>query len=203
LDAEYYQSKYDELFAKLSKYQCDRIANIVKIKKSIEPGSDAYRECGVPFVRVSDVTTFGISEPSIFLDDSDVLKPLKLKKDTILLSKDGSIGIAYKVDENMDCVTSGALLHLSICNKDYNTDYLTLVLNSNIVKLQAERDSNGAIIQHWKPSEIEQVLIPKLSIEIQNEISAKIQRSFALKKESKSLLEQAKTMVENEIEKGV
>ncbi len=203
LDAEYYQSKYDELFTKLSKYQCDRIAYIVKIKKSIEPGSDAYRECGVPFVRVSDVTKFGISEPSIFLDDSDVLKSLKLKKDTILLSKDGSIGIAYKVDENMDCVTSGALLHLSICNKDYNPDYLTLVLNSNIVKLQAERDSNGAIIQHWKPSEIEQVLIPKLSIEIQNEISAKIQRSFALKKESKSLLEQTKTMVESEIEKGV
>ena len=203
LDAEYYQSKYDELFTKLSKYQCDRIAYIVKIKKSIEPGSDAYRECGVPFVRVSDVTKFGISEPSIFLDDSDVLKPLKLKKDTILLTKDGSIGIAYKVDENMDCVTSGALLHLSIYNQDYNPDYLTLVLNSNIVKLQAERDSNGAIIQHWKPSDIEQVLIPKLSIEIQNEISAKIQRSFALKKESKSLLEQTKTMVENEIEKGV
>ena len=37
---------------------------------------------------------------------------------------------------------------------------------------------------------------------IQEEISSKIQKSFALKAESKRLLEEAKMMVEQEIEKG-
>lgn len=203
LDAEYYQPKYDALFAQLSKYECDTIKDIAHIKKSVEPGSEAYQDSGIPFVRVSDVTEFGVSEPNIYLSPSDFsLNELRPKKDTILLSKDGSVGIAYKVEEDLDCITSGALLHLSVFNENYAPDYLTLVLNSIVVQMQAERDSNGAIIQHWKPSEIEQVIIPKLPKPIQKTISAKIQESFALKKESKRLLDEAKMMVEREIEKG-
>lgn len=203
LDAEYYQPKYDALFAQLSKYECDTIKDIAHIKKSVEPGSEAYQDSGIPFLRVSDVSKFGISEPNIYLSPSDFnLNELRPKKDTILLSKDGSVGIAYKVEEDMDCITSGALLHLLVFNEDYIPDYLTLVLNSIVVQMQAERDSNGAIIQHWKPSEIEQVIIPKLPKPIQETISAKIQESFALKAESKRLLGEAKMMVEREIEKG-
>jgi len=203
LDAEYYQSKYDELFSKLSKFKCDTIKHIANTKKSVEPGSEAYQNSGIPFVRVSDVSKFGISEPNVFLSPNDFsLKELQPKKDTILLSKDGSVGIAYKVEEDMNCITSGALLHLSVFNQDYTPDYLTLVLNSIVVQMQADRDSNGAIIQHWKPSEIEQVIIPKLPKPIQETISAKIQESFALKVESKRLLDEAKMMVEREIEKG-
>lgn len=202
LDAEYYQPKYDELFFRLSKFECTTINNIATIKKSVEPGSEAYQESGIPFVRVSDVTKFGISEPNIFLSPKDFdLAELQPKKDTILLSKDGSVGIAYKVEEDTNCITSGALLHLSVFNKEYNPDYLTLVLNSIVVQMQAERDSNGAIIQHWKPSEIEQVIIPKLPKSTQDAIAAKIQESFALKAESKRLLEEAKLMVERETEK--
>ena len=202
LDAEYYQPKYDELFSKLSQFECDTIKDIANIKKSVEPGSEAYQESGIPFVRVSDVTKFGISEPNVFLSPKDFdLAELQPKKDTILLSKDGSVGIAYKVENDTDCITSGALLHLSVFNKEYNPDYLTLVLNSIVVQMQAERDSNGAIIQHWKPSEIEQVIIPKLPKPIQETISAKIQESFALKAESNRLLDEAKMVVEREIEK--
>ena len=203
LDAEYYQPKYDELLSKLSYYDCDTIKGIASIKKSVEPGSEAYQDSGIPFIRVSDVTKYGISEPNIFLTPDDFnLNELQPRKDTILLSKDGSVGIAYKVEEDMDCITSSALLHLSIFNKDYTPDYLTLVLNSIVVQMQAERDSNGAIIQHWKPSEIEQVIIPKLPKPIQENISAKIQESFALKAESERLLDEAKMMVEWVIEKG-
>lgn len=203
LDAEYYQPKYDALFAQLSKYKCDTIKGIAHIKKSVEPGSEAYQDSGIPFVRVSAVSKFGISEPNVFLSPNDFsLKELQPKKDTILLSKDGSVGIAYKVEEDMNCITSGALLHLSVFNQDYTPDYLTLVLNSIVVQMQADRDSNGAIIQHWKPSEIEQVIIPKLPKPIQETISAKIQESFALKAESKRLLDEATMMVEREIEKG-
>lgn len=201
LDAEYYQPKYDVLFEKLSHYHCNTISEIATIKKSIEPGSDAYCDSGVPFVRVSDITKRGISKPNIFLSRTEYnVEELRPKKDTILLSKDGSIGIAYKVEDDMDCITSGALLHLNVYNKKYLPDYLTLVLNSLVVRLQAERDSNGAIIQHWKPSEIEQVVIPYLPIETQRIIVSKVQQSFALRSESKHQLEQAKQLVEQEIE---
>ncbi len=208
LDAEYYQPKYDILFDELKKFSCKRLGGpngIVNIKKSIEPGSEAYTEDGIPFVRVSDISKFGISEPDIKLRSDIIPNPEVLfpPKDTILLSKDGSVGIAYKVEATMPIITSGALLHLKVRDKtEVLPDYLTLVLNSPVVQLQAERDSNGAIIQHWKPSEIENVIIPILDMDTQKEIAAKVQEAFTLRKQSKQLLEYAKQTVEMAIEKG-
>lgn len=208
LDAEYYQPKYDILFDELKKFSCKRLGGpngIVNIKKSIEPGSEAYTEDGIPFVRVSDISKFGISEPDIKLRSDIIPNPEVLfpPKDTILLSKDGSVGIAYKVEATMPIITSGALLHLKVRDKtEVLPDYLTLVLNSPVVQLQAERDSNGAIIRHWKPSEIENVIIPILDMDTQKEIAAKVQEAFTLRKQSKQLLEYAKQAVEMAIEQG-
>ena len=95
-----------------------------------------------------------------------------------------------KVEATMPIITSGALLHLKVRDKtEVLPDYLTLVLNSPVVQLQAERDSNGAIIRHWKPSEIENVIIPILDMDTQKEIAAKVQEAFTLRKQSKQLLE--------------
>lgn len=208
LDAEYYQPKYDSLFDALSKFKTQKLGGahgLVSIAKSIEPGSEAYVEDGIPFIRVSDVSKFEVSEPEIrlrsdILPNPEVLFP---QKDTILLSKDGSVGIAYKVEATMSVITSGALLHLTVRDKsEVLPDYLTLVLNSPVVQLQAERDSNGAIIQHWKPSEIENVIIPVLDMDVQKEIATKVQESFALRKQSKQLLKYAKQAVEMAIEQG-
>ena len=117
--------------------------------------------------------------------------------------KDVRVGIAYKVERDMKVITSGALLHLMVKNPDeVLPDYLTLVLNSKVVQLQAERDSSGAIIQHWKPSEIEKVLIPVLDIVTQKQISSKVQESFVLRQRSEELLEYAKRAVEVAIEEG-
>lgn len=208
IDAEYYQPKYDILFDELKKFSYKRLGGstgIVNIKKSIEPGSEAYQEDGIPFVRVSDVSKYEITPPEIHLSH-DVVENAELlfpKKDTILFSKDGSVGIAYKLERDEDIVTSGALLHLTVKNTSkILPDYLTLVLNSPVVQMQAERDSNGAIIQHWKPSEIENVIVPVLDIDKQKELSEKIQKSFALRRQSKQLLEYAKQAVEIAIEQG-
>ena len=102
-------------------------------------------------------------------------------------------------DSDLDIITSGALLRLTVTNKDFLPDYVTLVLNSEMIKMQAERNAGGSIIQHWKPSEIEQVIIPKIPMEIQEQISALIQESFALRKESERLVVEAKEVMEREI----
>lgn len=199
-DAEFYQPKYDYLFKKLSDYETLALGDLVDIHKSIEPGSDAYDSRGIPFVRVSDLSKFGLSETKIFLDKenySDVIRPTK---DTILLSKDGSVGIAYKAEENLEVITSGAILHLKIKSTKVQPDYLTLVINSIVVQLQAECAAGGSIIQHWKSSEIEKVQIPILPLDIQTEISNKIRHSFVLRKESLQLLEQTRSLVEHVIE---
>lgn len=202
LDAEYYQPKYDGLFSRLSEFETKRLGDIVRICKSIEPGSEAYQNQGIPFMRVSNLSKFGFSDTEIHLSSDEYGDVIRPKQNTILLSKDGSVGIAYKVEQDMNVITSGAILHLTITDNEFMPDYLTLVLNSVIVGMQAERDAGGSIIQHWKPSEIENVVIPKLSQEIQQEITNKVKESFALRRESKRLLNLAKTAVETAIEQG-
>lgn len=196
LDAEYYLPKYDMLFEKLERFETKRLGDIVNINKSIEPGSDYYQAEGIPFVRVADISKFGITKPTICLDKNifkDVIRP---KKNTILMSKDGSIGIAYKVEKDEEVITSGAILHLTVVDDNVLPDYLTLVINSQVVQMQAERDAGGSIIQHWKPSEIENVIIPILPMDEQIKISEMVQDSFRLRNESKRLLEVAKKAVE-------
>lgn len=203
LDAEYYQPKYDYLECQLSQLPTMRLSEVVDMQKSIEPGSEAYGAEGVPFVRVADLSKFGINTPSICLDATTYGTAPRPQKDTILLSKDGSVGIAYKVEEDTDMITSGAILHLTVREKGILPDYLTLVLNSPIVKMQAERDAGGSIIQHWKPSEIAQVIVPILSSDIQQKLSEQVSKSFALRREAQALLERAKSMVEEAIEQSV
>lgn len=200
IDAEYYQRKYDDLFEILSKYKCKELGRIVSVKKSVEPGSEKYQENGIPFIRVSDVSKFEIQETDLHVSEEEFnLDTLRPHKDTILFSKDGSIGIAYKCEKDLDIITSGALVHLDVTDSEVLSDYLTLVLNSLIVKLQAERDSSGAIIQHWKIKDIKNVIIPILPKDIQKTIVEIIKQSFTLRAESKNLLEIAKKKVEEEI----
>ena len=173
--------------------------------KSIEPGSEYYGDEGVPFIRVSDVSTMGIDAPSIKIPKTTVpsIESLYPKKDTILFSKDGSVGIAYKMEKDVEAVTSGALLHLRVKDSaKVIPDYLTLVLNSEIVQLQAERDASGAIIQHWKPSDIAKVVIPILPYDAQSEIVKKVQESFTFRRRAEQLIGIAVRTVEIAIEEN-
>jgi len=101
LDAEYYQKKYEQVIERIKSTSYDTLSNLVKIKKSIEPGSNAYSSEGLPFIRVSDYNKFGLSEPdkklsfSFYKETEEKLNKLKPKIETILFSKDGSVGTAY------------------------------------------------------------------------------------------------------------
>lgn len=115
---------------------------------------------------MQNLTKFGLTDTSIYLSENEFKDCIRPKKDTILLSKDGSVGIAYKMNnKDEDIIASSAILHLDVKDKRVLPDYLTLVLNSVFVKMQAEKDAGGSIINHWKKSEIENVIIPIITKE--------------------------------------
>jgi restriction endonuclease S subunit len=209
LDAEYYQKKYEQIVERIKSTRYEQLSNLVKIKKSIEPGSVHYSESGLPFIRVSDYDKFGLSTPNKYLsekfcqENANVIKKLRPKKETILFSKDGSVGTAYMLRKDGDFITSGAILYLTVRDKkQILPEYLTLVLNSILVQMQAERDAGGSIILHWRVSEIENVVIPIIEYEKQKKIADLVEESFQLKKQSEELLEAAKRAVEIAIEQN-
>lgn len=201
VDAEYYQPKYDSLIKTIRKNKNKKLIDIVDIHKSIEPGSDFYEDEGIPFVRVADIDKFGINDSKVFLSPEYFSHAITPLKNTILFSKDGTCGIAYKMEDDSQIITSSALLHLiKKDNLDIDLDYLTLMLNSPIVQLQAERDAGGSIINHWRVSQIEQVIVPIADKEIQVNIGESIRKSFTLRRECEKLLKIAQRGVEIAIE---
>ena len=207
IDAEYYQPKFEQVMDKIASQPYNKLNNIVTITKSLEPGSDYYDENGLPFMRVADFSKNGLTEPQKFLSDYFVaenyskVNKLKPKKGTILFSKDGSVGSAYHLRKDFEGITSSAILHLKVKDeKLVIPEYLTLVLNSILVQMQAERDAGGSIILHWRVSEIENVIVPIIEYSKQQHIANLIEESFSLKKQSEHLLEVAKKAVEIAIE---
>ncbi|WP_418248265.1 hypothetical protein [Dialister invisus] len=106
------------------------------------------------------------------------------------------------MNKDEDIITSSAILHLDVKDKRVLPDYLTLVLNSIAINMQAEKDAGGSIINHWKKSEIENVIIPIIAKEKQEQISKLLIESENLRIESKSILEKAVKAVEMAIEYG-
>ncbi len=216
IDAEYYQPKYDKIINAIKNYSggWDILDNLVSIKKSIEVGSSEYIDQGVPFIRVSNISPFEMSEEK-YISESlyneltpqennikfEQSKNYQPKQDEILFSKDGSPGIAYHLKEQPSkMIPSGGILRLKSKNDKVNNEYLTLVLNSVLTQEQVKRDVGGSIILHWRPDQVKETVIPILSEEKQIEIQEKITESFTLRKQSKHLLECAKQAVEMAIE---
>ncbi len=207
-DAEYFQPKYDEIMEALKRYEggFDGLGNLTKIKKSIEPGSEAYQESGIMFVRVSNLSKFELSNNNQqFISEKlyDELKKYQPKKGEILLSKDATPGIAYYLNEEPEqMIVSGGILRLKIESHQILPEYLTLVLNSIVVQKQIDRDVGGSVINHWRPDQIKMTIIPILDNAKQKEIKELIEKSFFNREQSKSLLEIAKRGVEIAIEKN-
>ncbi len=218
IDAEYFQPKYEEIIEAVKKYKpastkasagkggFEELGNLVKIRKSVEPWSEAYQESGIPFVRVSNLSKFELSGNNQQFISEELYNELKThqpKKGEILLSKDATPGMAYYLNEEpQKIIVSGGILRLKIDNKQVLPEYLTLVLNSVIVQKQIERDSGGSIINHWRPDQVKTTLIPILKNDKQEEIKGLIEKSFDDRKLSKSFLEIAKRGVEMAIEKN-
>jgi len=207
IDAEYFQPIYEEIVnaIKASKsYAC--LGDIVSIKKCIEPGSEAYQDTGVPFLRVSNLSKFGINNDNQqFISETlyESLKSYQPKKGEILLTKDATPGIAYYLKETpCKMIPSGGILRITVKETDrILPEYLTLVLNSVIVQKQIERDAGGSIINHWLVDQVKNTLIPILPLSEQKKIADKIDQAFSNRKQSKRLLDIAKQSVEMAIEK--
>jgi len=201
VDAEYFQVKFNFL---LSKVKTQKLGNLVLIKKGFEPGSEAYRESGKLFIRVSSVSEEGIIDKDQKYLSSELYQKLKNdfepKIGEILLTKDATPGIAYVVKEMIEGIICGGILKLKT-KENIEPEFLTLCINSIIGKSQVERDAGGSVIVHWKPEQIKNLQIPILPKVTQEKIADLVQKSHEARKKAKQLLEEAKQKVEKLIEK--
>lgn len=203
-DADFYQVKFKQLEEHISTLQTTALASICSFQKGYEVGTKLYTDEGPTFIRVSNLTingfTFGNSDKYISNNTYNTFKAYKPNIGDILLTKDGTIGTCYVVDEEVEGIVSSGIMNLTLNDTSIPKEYLALVINSQICQMQADRDCSGALITHWKPKQIRKMKIPILSSETMKHLADLVSRSKAARKESKQLLEQAKNRVEELIE---
>ncbi len=207
IDGEYFNPGYEEIIERIKKDKIElKPLNkfIVSMIKGIEIGSERYQEDGIPFIRVSNLSKYGlIDKDNKYISEEDYhsLKDrFEPQKGEILLTKDATPGIAYFLKEPIKGIISSGILRLKI--KGINPEYLCLCINSIAGKMQIERDGGGSIITHWKPEQVKKILIPILPLETQQKIAELVKKSHESRRKAKELLEEAKRKVEEAIERG-
>ena len=76
------------------------LENLVTFKKCVEVGSGAYLDAGIPFVRVSNLNPFEITQEKYISEELYAeLTEHQPKQGEILFSKDATPGIAYYLRE--------------------------------------------------------------------------------------------------------
>ena len=204
IDADYFQPKYDEIVNAIKNYAggWDTLENLATLKKCVEVGSKEYIESGIPFVRVSNLSPYEITQEKYISEELYAeLTEHQPKHGEILLSKDATPGIAYYLREvPKKMIPAGGILRLESKTDKIRNEYLTLVLNSVLTQQQVKRDVGGSVILHWRPDQVAGTVIPILHQEKQVEIEQKVIESFNGRKHAKAFLEHAKHAVEIAIE---
>ena len=202
LDAEYYQPKYDDLFERLQKVDCKTIKEIQIINyRGFQP---EYVENG----KIDVINSKHILEDGLDYDNFEKTDEVSFNNAVRAQVKYGDI-LTYTTGANIGRTQvylsekkAMASNHVNMLRvKDVNPIYLALVLNSKIGRMQTEKSSTGSAQVELYPDDLASFIIPILPEAIQTKIASLIQQSFECKAQSKQLLEDAKRMVEEEIEK--
>ena len=200
IDADYFQPKYDDIISAIKSYSggWDTLENLATLKKCVEVGSKEYLETGIPFVRVSNLSPYEITQEKYISEELYTgIEEHQPKQGEILLSKDATPGVAHYLREAPDkMIPAGGILRLKSKTDKIGNEYLTLVLNSILIQEQVNRDVGGSVILHWRPDQVAGTVIPILHQEKQTEIEQKVLESFKLRTRAKDLLEHAKRAVE-------
>lgn len=202
IDADYYQPKYKEIEQIIKKYSLGSkpLNEVIKIKnKNFFPEDDKEYN----YIELSNISSNG----NITGCTKDFGKNLpsrarrKVSKGDVIISTiEGSLESCAVIRDEYD----GALCSTGffvINSKTINSETLLVLVKSIIMQNLLKRGCKGTILTAISKDELDKIEIPLIKDYIQKDISQKINESYKLRKESKELLEKAKKMVEDEIEK--
>ena len=183
---------------------CNQLQNDItsSFNNAVDSGSKEYLETGIPFIRVSNLSPFEITQEKYISEELYAeITEHQPKQGEILLSKDGTPGIAHYLRETPEkMIPAGGILRLKSQTDKIGNEYLTLVCNSILTQEQANRDVGGSVILHWRPDQVAGTIIPILHQDKQTEIEQKVIESLNLRKHAKDLLKHVKRAVEIAIE---
>lgn len=200
-DAEYFQPKYDEIIKKIKSYSngWDTVDNVIEINdKNVTPkDNEEYK-----YIELSNISNNGeITGATIDIGKNLPTRARRFVKagELIVSSIEGSLNsIALITAEYNKSFCSNGFYVLK--SDFYNSEILLCLLKSIIGQMQLKKGCSGTILTAISKEELNKIILPKISNDIQVQIKNNIQKMYELKYQSKQLLEIAKRGVEIAIE---
>lgn len=206
IDAEYYQPKYDFLFAELQKFECKKISDeYLGLRGDLIPDSLYSNDSSLRgYIRGADIAGNILTNDKMIYIDSSFNNETIYQSQTgdIILSLIGSVGCSAIVLPQF----SGYYIsnNLGALRPKYDSkilpEYLQVYLSSNVGKMLFERWSMRTAQPKISMSDILSFPIPILPMPVQQQIADLIRESFALRDAANQLLAEAKQLVETTIE---
>ena len=202
LDAEYYQPKYEDYIQLTKSYSggFDLLQTVCTLKDSNFTPEETKE---YQYIELSDIGKSGNITGCTFAKGNELPSRARRRinaNDIIVSSIEGSLESCALVTKDYDnalCSTGFYVINSRIIN----SETLLVLFKSEVMQNILKQNCSGTILTAINKTEFLQIPIPLIYIEIQQQIAELIEESFYLRGESERLLEEAKEMVEREIEK--
>lgn len=199
LDAEYYQPKYESIVKKLNTRET--VLSLCNLHdKNFNPDEKQTYQ----YIELADVGQLGdISDVNTQYGSDLPMRARRLVKvgQVIVSSVEGSLQSCALIADEYDgalCSTGFYVLD----SDSINPETLLVLFKSKPIQALMKQRCSGTILTAISKDELLSMPLPMIDDDIQEEIAAKVQESFSLRKQSKQLLEYAKQAVEMAIEQG-
>ncbi len=200
LDSEYYQKKYDLIEEKISHLETLKISETGKLKdKNFSPEENAEYK----YIELADIGNQGEISSCTLAKGSELptrARRIVHKGDVLVSSIEGSLQSCAIVPSEFDGALCSTGFYV-IEPETMNAETLLILLKSENIQLLLKKGCSGTILTNISKEEFLKNRIPFLPPEIQSKIASLVQSSFVCRAESRQLLQNAKTLVEQEIEK--
>ncbi len=128
------------------------------------------------------------------------LSELRLRQNTLVLTRSGTIGnVAYVSRTLTDKIYSDDVIRI-LCNNDFDAGYIYIYLKSKVGNDILLTNSYGAVIQHINPEHLENIPIPDAPENLKRKIHELVVKSYALRDESNDLIDQATQILIDELQ---
>ena len=195
LDAEYYQSKYEDIERFIKNYGYITLQDLEIQDKNYTPKQEKQYH----YIELANIGSNGnISTPTQDFGKNLPTRARRIVKegDVIISSIEGSLSSCALITKEFDsCLVSTGFYVLR--SKHINGETLLVLFKSEIFQDYLKKFPSGTILSAISKEELQNILIPKIDSTTQAQIATYIQKSFELRAEAKKLLESAKAEVES------
>ena len=203
LDAEYYQTKYEDYIQLIKKYSggFDLLQTVCNLKDNNFTPEETKE---YQYIELSDIGKSGNVTGCTFAQGIELPSRARRKintNDVIISSIEGSLESCALITNDYDNALCSTGFYV-INSRVINSETLLVLFKSETMQNILKQNCSGTILTAINKNEFLQIPVPLIDKAIQEQISALISESFKLRRESERLLEEAKRAVEMEISKS-